>query len=81
MNEFGRTLYANRLVIYVTIAVAIALSLWLNGILPKIYEARASFYVPVVQESFSLVTEVGGLPGRCLRPLCFETSFADSLVF
>lgn len=60
MQELSRTLYANRLVIYVTIAVAVLMSLWLNGALPKVYEARASFYVPVVQDIFSLAIETGG---------------------
>lgn len=60
-SEFGRALYANRLVMYVTVGVAVASSFWLARLFPKFYEAKASFYVPVVQDVFSLSTETGGM--------------------
>lgn len=60
MKEFSRTLYANRWVIYVTLVIAVVASVWLGRVLPKMYEASASFYVPVVQDIFSLTTESGG---------------------
>lgn len=60
MIEYTRAVYANRLVLFLTIGFAVVTSAWLAGILPKLYEARASFYVPVVQDIFSLSMETGG---------------------
>lgn len=60
MPQLTRALYENRVVVYVVIAVAVAASVALYPRLPKMYEARASFYVPVVPDVFSLTTETGG---------------------
>lgn len=60
MIEYTRAVYANRLVLFLTIGFAVVTSAWLAGVLPKLYEARSSFYVPVVQDIFSLSTETGG---------------------
>jgi uncharacterized protein involved in exopolysaccharide biosynthesis len=60
MIEYARAVYANRLALFLTIGFAVATSAWLAGILPKLYEARSSFYVPVVQDVFSLSMETGG---------------------
>ncbi len=60
MTGLARAIYANRLMVFVTVGVALVTSAWLARALPKLYEARASFYVPVVQDVFSLSTETGG---------------------
>lgn len=60
MEGLGQALYRNRMVIFVTLGAAILTSVWLSNVLPKMYQVSASFYVPVVQDVFSLTTETGG---------------------
>ncbi len=75
MEGFGSALYGHRLGIYVTVGVAVVSALWLGRILPTMYEAKASFYVPVVQDVFSLATETGGV----VRAVPAPTVFRDQL--
>lgn len=61
MLGIGRIILAHRLAIMLTVAVAVAASIGLGKKLPRLFEAGASFYVPVVQDVFSLsATESGG---------------------
>lgn len=60
MDRFVRGLYRNRAVVYITVGVAVVSSAWLSRVLPSMYQATASFYVPVIQDVFSLTTETGG---------------------
>lgn len=58
-----QTLLQGRLFIYLTVVVAVAISLWLNKVLPKMYDGQVSFYVPIGQDSLSLLSE-GGTSAR-----------------
>lgn len=60
MKNLAAAVQARWLVVVVAVVAAFASSAWLAQRLPKVYEARASFYVPIVQDVFSLTTETGG---------------------
>lgn len=71
-NRVRQMLVARWLFIGLTTAVAAATSLGLTKIVPRMYEAHVSFYVPIGQDTFSLLSDVGAGARALPVPVVFR---------